>query len=152
MCAACALREKWTSAQTGRTLQRHEQAGHVALGQQIARREPARRDRRRRQHLMEGSFGRAASEHGFKRSRWRRLWRPEIQDWLIAAVQNVKTLLRAGGEGIESGAAAVRAAVGRLIWDGGLCVSRRGTTLRMAFAARGHSQPSPAPNSKLLSR
>jgi len=83
-------------------LQRHEQAARGA---------EARRDRRRRQWLMEGSFGRAANEHGFKRSRWRRRWRQEIQDWLIAAVQNVKLLLRAGGKRIESGAAAVRAVV-----------------------------------------
>ena len=111
VCAACPLREKCTGAKTGRTLQRHEQAARVALGQQIARGAEARRDRRRRQWLMEGSFGRAANEHGFKRSRWRRLWRQEIQDWLIAAVQNVKLLLRAGGKRIESGAAAVRALV-----------------------------------------
>ena len=43
---------------------------------------------------MEGSFAQAANEHGFKRSRWRRLWRQQIQDWLIAAVQNIKILLR----------------------------------------------------------
>jgi hypothetical protein len=82
-------------------------------------------------HLMEGSFGRAASEHGFKRARWRRLWRQEIQDWLIAAVQNVKLLLRVGGKGIESGAAAVRSAVGRLIWAK-IFALHRATNLRMA--------------------
>ena len=60
---------------------------------------------------MEGSFGRAANEHGFKRSRWRRLWRQQIQDWLIAAVQNVKQLMRAGGKRLESGVAAVRCEV-----------------------------------------
>ena len=65
---------------------------------------------------MEGSFGRAANEHGFKRSRWRRLWRQEIQDWLIAAVQNVKLLLRAGGQGTVSGAATGRTE--RLAWPG----------------------------------
>src|SRR5690606_26220771 len=102
----CALRENCTSAKTGRTLQRHEQAARVALGKEIARRPQARRDRRRRQWLMEGSFGRAANEHGFKRSRWRRLWRQQIQDWLIAAVQNVKLLLRAGGKKVATSAAA----------------------------------------------
>jgi hypothetical protein len=96
VCAACALREKCTNAKTaGRTLQRHKQAAHVALGRQIARSPRARRDRRRRQHLMEGSFAQAANEHGFKRSRWRRLWRQQIQDWLIATVQNIKILLKA---------------------------------------------------------
>ena len=81
------------------------------MGRKIARGAGARRDRRRRQWLMEGSFGRAANEHGFKRSRWRRLWRQEIQDWLIAAVQNVKLLLRAGGKNVASGAAAMRVVV-----------------------------------------
>ena len=111
VCAACPWREKCTRAKTGRTLQRHAQAAQVALGKQMARGAEARRDRRRRQWLMEGSFGRAANEHGFKRSRWRRRWRQEIQDWRIAAVQNVKRLRRAGGKGFESGAAAVRAVV-----------------------------------------
>ncbi|HWN94491.1 MAG TPA: hypothetical protein VNT99_05635 [Methylomirabilota bacterium] len=52
VCAACPQREKCTSARTGRTLQRHEQAARVALGKQIARREEARRDRRR--HHFDG--------------------------------------------------------------------------------------------------
>src|SRR6266446_7386150 len=43
---------------------------------------------------LEGSFAQAANQHGFKRSRWRRLWRQQIQDWLIATVQNIKILLK----------------------------------------------------------
>jgi transposase len=103
VCAACALRSQCTTGQQ-RTLQRHDQAARVELGRQIARSQAARGDRRRRWYLMEGSFGRAAVEHGFKRARWRRLWRQQIQDWLIAAVQNIKLLLRWAGKGIESGA------------------------------------------------
>ena len=116
VCAACPLRAQCTNAKTGRTLQRHAQAGRVALGKQIARGAEARRDRRRRQWLMEGSFGRAANEHGFKRSRWRRLWRQESQDWLLAAVQNVKLRLRAGGKNRARGAAAGRTV--RWAWPG----------------------------------
>ena len=44
----------------------------------------ARRDRGRRQWLMEGSFADAANNHGVRRARWRRLWRERIQDFLIA--------------------------------------------------------------------
>jgi transposase len=95
VCAACPLRSQCTSCATGRSVQRHEQEAQVELGRKMARSVAARRDRRRRQHLMEGSFAQAANEHGFKRSRWRRLWRQEIQDWLIATVQNVKILLKA---------------------------------------------------------
>ena len=43
---------------------------------------------------MERSFADAANNHGFKRARWRRLWRQQIQDWLIAAIQNIRILLR----------------------------------------------------------
>ena len=35
----------------------------------------------------------AANNHHFKRARWRRLWRQQIQDYLIAAIQNVRILL-----------------------------------------------------------
>lgn len=53
---------------------------------------------RRRQHLMERSFADAANNHHFKRARWRRLWRHQIQDYLIAAIQNVRILLAHSGE------------------------------------------------------
>jgi hypothetical protein len=43
--------------------------------------------------LLEGSFADAANNHGFKRARWRRLWRQQIQDFLIAAIQNIRILL-----------------------------------------------------------
>jgi len=42
---------------------------------------------------MEGSFADATNNHHFKRARWRRLWRQQIQDYLIAAIQNVRVLL-----------------------------------------------------------
>ena len=43
---------------------------------------------------MERSFADATNNHHFKRARWRRLWRQQIQDYLIAAVQNVHILLK----------------------------------------------------------
>jgi hypothetical protein len=42
---------------------------------------------------MEKSFADAINNHHFKRARWRRLWRQKIQDYLIAAIQNVRILL-----------------------------------------------------------
>jgi hypothetical protein len=42
---------------------------------------------------MERSFALAANNHHFKRARWRRLWRQQIQDYLIASIQNVRILL-----------------------------------------------------------
>jgi hypothetical protein len=41
---------------------------------------------------MERSFARAY-RYGFKRSRWRRLWRNQIQEYLTAAIQNIMVLL-----------------------------------------------------------
>jgi len=54
----------------------------------------ARYNRKRRQHVMEGSFADAVNNHGAKKARWRGLWRQKIQSWLIAAVQNLRILLR----------------------------------------------------------
>jgi hypothetical protein len=42
---------------------------------------------------MERSFADAANNHHFKRARWRRLWRQQIQGYLIAALENVRILL-----------------------------------------------------------
>ena len=53
---------------------------------------------------MEGSFADAANNHGSKRARWRGLWRQRIQSCLIAAVQNLRILLKkaVGGPSQES--------------------------------------------------
>jgi hypothetical protein len=53
----------------------------------------SQRDIKTRQHLMERSFARA-ERYGFKRARWRRLWRVQIQEYLTAAIQNIKTLVK----------------------------------------------------------
>jgi hypothetical protein len=42
---------------------------------------------------MERSFARAV-RFGFKRARWRRLWRVQIQEYLTAAIQNIMILVR----------------------------------------------------------
>ena len=57
---------------------------------------------------MEQSFADAANNHGFKRSRWRLLWRQQIQDYLIAAIQNIRILLSRGGTDASEGAAALK--------------------------------------------
>jgi len=53
----------------------------------------SKQDIRTRQHLMERSFARAV-RLGFKRARWRRLWRVRIQEYLTAAIQNIMILVR----------------------------------------------------------
>jgi transposase len=93
ICGGCALRAQCTRSAYGRTVQRHEKQELLNRARAQANSLAARRNRRRRQHLMEASFADAANNHHFKRARWRRLWRQQIQDYLIAAIQNVRILL-----------------------------------------------------------
>ena len=44
---------------------------------------------------MERSYARG-TRYGFDRARWRGLWRVQIQEYLISAVQNIEVLLRYG--------------------------------------------------------
>jgi len=97
VCAACPLRAQCTRASLGRTIHRHELQALLDRARQQAHSAAAYRDRKRRQHLAEVSFADATNHHGFKRARWRRLWRVQIQDWLIAAIQNIKILLKSFG-------------------------------------------------------
>ena len=92
-CAACVLRAQCTRSSFGRTVHRHEKQALLNRARQQAHSAAARRDRARRHYLMEGSFADATNNHHFKRARWRRLWRQQIQDRLIAAIQNVRILL-----------------------------------------------------------
>jgi len=93
VCAGCALRAQCTRSKTGRTVTRHAHAQILETCRAQSHSRAAKGDRRRRQYLIEGSFADAANNHGFKRARWRRLWRQQIQDYLIAAVQNIRILL-----------------------------------------------------------
>jgi hypothetical protein len=94
VCAACSLRPQCTRASYGRTIKRHEHQALIDQARAQTRSPAAYADRARRKHLAEGSFADAANNYHFKRSRWRRLWRQQIQDYLIATIQNVKILLK----------------------------------------------------------
>lgn len=111
VCAACALRTQCTRASCGRTIHRHEHQALLDRARQQAHSAAAHRDRQRRQHLAEVSFADATNHHGFKRARWRRLWRVQIQDWLIAAIQNVKILLKHRLPPVATAGAALRVAL-----------------------------------------
>jgi transposase len=96
-CAACQLRERCTRNKSGRTIKRHLRQEELDRMREASRSSEAKRDIKTRQHLMERSFARG-TWYGFDRARWRRLWRVEIQEYLIAAIQNIEVLLRYGGE------------------------------------------------------
>ena len=108
-CAHGALREQCTQSQRGRSVQRHVQAALVEASRAEANSPAGRYSRQRRQHVMEGSFADAGNNHGAKKARWRGLWRQKIQSWLIAAVQNLRILLRHQVTGPVQAAAAARA-------------------------------------------
>jgi transposase len=95
VCKKCALRMQCTTSKKYvRKLKRHIAHDQIEKGRAQSRSGWARRDRRRRQHLMEGSFADASNRHGFKRARWRRLHNQRTQDFLIAACQNIRIFLR----------------------------------------------------------
>ncbi len=96
ICTACHVRHLCTRSKPGvaRPVKRHLGHESVQAGRLQSRSAEAGKDRIRRKWLMEGSFADAVNNHGFKRARWRRLWRQQIQDYLIATAQNVRILLR----------------------------------------------------------
>ena len=95
VCAQCCIRSQCTRAKgTARTIKRHYNHEAVEAGRNQSQTMAAKRDRVRRKWLMEGSFADAANNHGFKRARWRRLWRQQIQDYMIAAVQNIRIRIK----------------------------------------------------------
>jgi transposase len=104
VCASCPLREQCTDSTHGRVVQRYRAHELVLRARAQAQSPEARRDYCRRRHLMEGSFAQSANCHGFKRARWRRLWRQQIQDWLIAACLNVRLLVKVLRPGPLAGA------------------------------------------------
>lgn len=93
VCQRCPLRNQcMKSKRHVRTLKRHMAHDEIERARAESHSGWARRDRKRRKHLMEGSFADAANHHGFKRARWRRLRNQRIQDLLIAACQNIRIL------------------------------------------------------------
>lgn len=102
ICGACPLRAECTRSKTGRSVARHRKEAVLEIALAFTRLPEAQADRRRRRHLMEGSFAHAANRYHFKRARWRRLWRQQIQDWIIAAVQNIALLCSATGSGVRA--------------------------------------------------
>jgi len=93
ICSQCKLRKKCTRAKDGRSLKRHARQDELEVILKEAGSRDARRDIKHRQDLSERSFA-WSTRYGYKRARWRRLWRMEIQDFLIAAVQNITILIR----------------------------------------------------------
>jgi transposase len=95
VCAACLIREQCTRNKSGRTIKRHLRQEELDRMREASRSTQAKRDIKTRQHLMERSFARG-TWYGFDRARWRGLWRVQIQEYLVAAIQNIEVLFRYG--------------------------------------------------------
>ena len=102
VCLSCRLREFCTRSKTGRSIKRHRDQNLLDRARRQANSKRAKLDRKRRQHLVERSFADAANRHGFKRARWRGLLKQSIQDLLIATVQNLRKLIGAIQNALES--------------------------------------------------
>lgn len=96
-CEQCSLKSQCSTAKSGRILKRHLQQELLDQARSQSETPEAYQDRRRRKHLIEGSFADAANNHHLKRARWRRLWRQQIQGYLIASCQNLRLLLTRKG-------------------------------------------------------
>ena len=92
-CARCELKDQCTKAKDGRSLKRHVRQDDLDTMLKCASTREAKRDLKHRQHLSERSFAQS-ERYGYKRARWRRLWRVEIQDFLIAAIHNILILIK----------------------------------------------------------
>ncbi len=92
VCKACPLRDQCTRDKGGRTVHRYPDQDLIEAGRKDAQSPQARRDYKTRQHLMERSYA-TAIRYGYKRARWRGLWRVGIQQLLIATIQNLMKIL-----------------------------------------------------------
>ena len=91
-CNACTLKPQCTRSKYGRTVKRHVRQDELDKMLAKSKTKRAKRDIKKRQHLMERSFARG-TRYGIKTCRWRRLWRAQIQEHLAATVQNIMVLI-----------------------------------------------------------
>ena len=99
-CAQCEFKEQCTRSKSGRTLKRHVRQNELDAMLKEEKSRSAIKDIKFRQHLSERSFARS-KRYSYKRARWKRLWRMEIQDFLIAALQNISVLISCSGDKIS---------------------------------------------------
>jgi transposase len=92
-CLQCKLKKKCTQSKYGRSLKRHVRQEDLDVMLKAAGSKNARKDIKHRQDLSERSFA-WSTRYGYKRARWRNLWRMQIQDFLVAAVQNITILIK----------------------------------------------------------
>lgn len=94
-CKRCNHYEKCvTGTKAGRQLQRSIYKEYLDWADNCLPTYERKRLMARRKHKAEGSFADAANNHGFKRSRFRGIEKVQIQNVMIAAIQNLRKLMR----------------------------------------------------------
>ena len=83
-----------TSKKSGRQIQRNLNQEYIDWADNCLTKHERKRLMARRQYKAEGSFADAANNHGFKRSRFRGIEKVQIQNVMIAAIQNLRKLMR----------------------------------------------------------
>lgn len=107
VCEQCKFFSQCVTSKTwGRQVVRNVDVEYIEWADSCLLRYERKRLMARRKYKAEGSFADAANNYGFKRARWRGLDKMQIQNLMIAAIQNMGKLLRYGGFGGRSIAAA----------------------------------------------
>jgi len=105
VCRQCQFVDKCVSSKTyGRQVVRNMDAKYVDWADRCLSKYERHRLLGRRQYKAEGSFADATNNHGYKRARWRGKTRMQIQNLMIAAIQNLRKLLGCLGHGGAAGA------------------------------------------------
>jgi transposase len=95
VCEQCRFFSKCVSSKAhGRQVSRNLDDHYIDWADNSFSNSARRRLMARRRAKAEGSFADAANNHGFKRARWRGLAKMKIQNLMIAAIQNLRKLMR----------------------------------------------------------
>lgn len=99
-CQACSCFSQCVSSKTfGRQITLNVRTEYRQWADECLSASERKRLMAHRRAKAEGSFADAANNHGFKRARWRGLSMVQIQNLMIAAIQNLRKLLRAAAPG-----------------------------------------------------
>ena len=112
ICRSCSLMSQCTRSKTGRSLKRHERQDDLDKMLLQSESKESKKNLWIRQHLIERSFGKSC-RYGFKRARWRRLWRVKIHELLTSTILNILTYIRKAKDKRKSGSARGSAGLGR---------------------------------------
>jgi len=92
-CSQCDLRTQCTKNKSSRSIMRHLRQEELDHMRAISKPAESIRDLKARQHRAERSLTRA-KRYGYDRSRWQGLRGNPVQEYMMAAIQNIEELMR----------------------------------------------------------